>query len=240
MPFLNGGLFEPHPLEREAGATSPTTCGATPSTVCSSGFTSRWWKASRGIAPDMLGRVFEGVMAAERTPRFGHVLHAGRPGAPAGAAREWPRMVAGRLDCIQAEAERRMDDGEAAARQRARRLRCSIRPSDRGRFCLVRWSALVGRSNARASRAGVRRRILRRNALRGGSERRGGPAHRAPAVAGRHRRRSRRAAGDRPSASESRLPDPPGRQLFDPVGIGYRPASDGSQAPSSRLRAAGW
>src|SRR5206468_955770 len=67
IPFLNGGLFEPHPLERSVPAAIPTplwrdafdqlferfhfTVSETP---------------GEGIAPDMLGRVFEGVMAPDR------------------------------------------------------------------------------------------------------------------------------------------------------------------------------
>lgn len=68
IPFLNGGLFEPHPLERRWR-------GSIPNPVWRDAFDHLFerfhFTAGEGsqssIAPDMLGRVFEGVMApAER------------------------------------------------------------------------------------------------------------------------------------------------------------------------------
>jgi len=66
IPFLNGGLFEPHPLERVLHGDIPNALWRDRSTVCSSGFTS-WLprERARRIAPDMLGKVFEGVMAPD-------------------------------------------------------------------------------------------------------------------------------------------------------------------------------
>ncbi len=67
IPFLNGGLFEPHPLERAWRGEIPDRCWRDAFdllferfhfTVEEGGDTGR-------IAPDMLGRVFEGLMAPE-------------------------------------------------------------------------------------------------------------------------------------------------------------------------------
>lgn len=63
IPFLNGGLFEPHPLERRWRLTLPTP-------VLREVFDSLFERfhftlgtaSGDAIAPDMLGRVFEGVM----------------------------------------------------------------------------------------------------------------------------------------------------------------------------------
>ena len=63
IPFLNGGLFEPHPLERRWSARVPTP-------VLRDAFDSLFERfhftltaaSGESIAPDMLGRVFERVM----------------------------------------------------------------------------------------------------------------------------------------------------------------------------------
>lgn len=63
IPFLNGGLFEPHPLERRWSAELPNTVwrDAFDGLFERFQFTIREGDAS-AVAPDMLGRVFEGVM----------------------------------------------------------------------------------------------------------------------------------------------------------------------------------
>ncbi|PYP12216.1 MAG: hypothetical protein DMD59_00725, partial [Gemmatimonadetes bacterium] len=65
IPFLNGGLFEPSPLERQHG---PATWGnadwrdAFDDLFERFHFSVREHDAGEFVAPDMLGRVFEGVM----------------------------------------------------------------------------------------------------------------------------------------------------------------------------------
>lgn len=65
VPFLNGGLFEPSPLEREHG---PAVWGNSDWRDAFDGlferfhFSVREHDAGDFVAPDMLGRVFEGVM----------------------------------------------------------------------------------------------------------------------------------------------------------------------------------
>ncbi|MFL5403906.1 MAG: Eco57I restriction-modification methylase domain-containing protein [Gemmatimonadales bacterium] len=115
IPFLNGGLFEPHSLERRFPADIPNQLWRDAFdglferfhfTVCE--------ENSGGVAPDMLGRVFEGVMApADRhasgtfyTPAslVGEILDAGLIA-----------LLARRLHCGEPEAERRMRESEPAA-----------------------------------------------------------------------------------------------------------------------------
>ncbi len=67
IPFLNGGLFEPHPLERAWRGEVPDDCWRD----TFDGLFERFHFAVHEdappgvIAPDMLGRVFEGLMAPE-------------------------------------------------------------------------------------------------------------------------------------------------------------------------------
>ena len=68
MPFLNGGLFEPHPLERAWRGEVSDDCWREAfdglfRAVPVHGARGRRRRSS--IAPDMLGRVFEGLMEPE-------------------------------------------------------------------------------------------------------------------------------------------------------------------------------
>jgi len=67
IPFLNGGLFEPHPLERAWRGDIPDDCwrAAFDDLFERFHFTVHEAGAPGAIAPDMLGRVFEGLMAPD-------------------------------------------------------------------------------------------------------------------------------------------------------------------------------
>jgi hypothetical protein len=66
IPFLNGGLFEPHRLERRFRADIPNDVWRDAFDRLFERFHFTVYERDRGsIAPDMLGRVFEGVMAPE-------------------------------------------------------------------------------------------------------------------------------------------------------------------------------
>ncbi|MGH7499142.1 MAG: Eco57I restriction-modification methylase domain-containing protein, partial [Gemmatimonadales bacterium] len=67
IPFLNGGLFEPHPIERamRCGISNAAWQEAFDCLFERFQFTVREGAGGGDIAPDMLGRVFEGVMAPE-------------------------------------------------------------------------------------------------------------------------------------------------------------------------------
>jgi hypothetical protein len=68
IPYLNGGLFEPHPLERRYCRDFPDSAWqpAFDDLFERFHFTVQEGTTPGAIAPDMLGRVFEGVMAPER------------------------------------------------------------------------------------------------------------------------------------------------------------------------------
>lgn len=66
IPFLNGGLFEPHPLERRWRVTIPTPLLRDAfDTLFERFHFTLTTEPGEAIAPDMLGRVFEGVMAPD-------------------------------------------------------------------------------------------------------------------------------------------------------------------------------
>lgn len=72
IPFLNGGLFEPHPLERGWKGTIPNPVWRDAFDTLFERFHFTATEGSAGaIAPDMLGRVFEGVMAPEERRKSG-------------------------------------------------------------------------------------------------------------------------------------------------------------------------
>ena len=93
IPFLNGGLFEPHPLERAWRGEVPTPAGATPSTRCSSGSAS-WWRRRKCPAPSpptcsagcsrASWRRRSAGAAARSTPRRRWCASCSRPRWPAG------------------------------------------------------------------------------------------------------------------------------------------------------------
>ena len=164
IPFLNGGLFEPHPLERSVPAAIPTplwrdafdqlferfhfTVSETP---------------GEGIAPDMLGRVFEGVMAPDLRRASGTFY------TPAALVRAMldaalPAALAGRLNCGEGEAGRRLGDGDPVAFAALRSLTVLDPAVGSGAFllgALERLSELEGGKPEVLARR--RRRILERN-----------------------------------------------------------------------------
>jgi hypothetical protein len=115
-----------------------------------------------GIAPDMLGRVFEGVMAPDKRHASGTYY------TPAALVDELlgeglAALVSQRLSCSQAEAERRLADGEEAARRAVRRLRILDPAVGSGAFLLGALERLAALGLANGSAAAGRRRILQRN-----------------------------------------------------------------------------
>ncbi len=72
IPFLNGGLFEPHALERQWSVEVPSHAwrNAFDNLFEAFHFTTREGDGS-AVAPDMLGRVFEGLMDPEQRHRTG-------------------------------------------------------------------------------------------------------------------------------------------------------------------------
>ena len=117
IPFLNGGLFEPHPLERRCGADVPNVlwCAAFDQLFERFHFTVSERDGIGQVGPDMLGRVFEGVMAPDARRSSGTFY------TPSALVRRvvdaaLVALLADRLACPDAEAERRLNDPDTAVR----------------------------------------------------------------------------------------------------------------------------
>lgn len=111
IPFLNGGLFEPHPLERRLRRGIPNALwrDAFDTLFERFHFTVSEGAAGGEVAPDMLGRVFEGVMAPDIRRASGTYY------TPAALVNRMldaalTAAIAGRLACGDEEAERRLRD----------------------------------------------------------------------------------------------------------------------------------
>jgi hypothetical protein len=109
IPFLNGGLFEPHPLERRyrSDIPNPLWRDAFDSLFERFHFTVTEGGQSGKVAPDMLGRVFEGVMAPEARHASGTFY------TPASLVElvldaALGALLSARLGCTEAEADRRL------------------------------------------------------------------------------------------------------------------------------------
>ena len=202
VPFLNGGLFEPHPLERRLRHDIPNAVWRDAFDRLFERFhfvvTERG--AAGGIAPDMLGRVFEGVMAPDMRRASGTYY------TPAALVRSildaaLTALAASRLGCGESEAERRLLDRDPAVAFRPGH-RDAAGPGGRIRRLPGGCARPVVRAHGAAERADGRGPPPHPPAqpVRRGPERRGSAADRAPAVARRHRRRSRGA----PRAGASR------------------------------------
>jgi hypothetical protein len=118
IPFLNGGLFEPHPLERQYRVNISNTLwrDAFDGLFERFHFTVSEDGQSGAVAPDMLGRVFEGVMEPEARHASGTFY------TPVSLVEQVLEtallaLVATRLACTEQEAERRLGDREPVACQ---------------------------------------------------------------------------------------------------------------------------
>ncbi|MEP6573801.1 MAG: N-6 DNA methylase, partial [Gemmatimonadota bacterium] len=114
IPFLNGGLFEPHPLERRWRGDIPNALwrDAFDGLFERFHFTISEAGAPGSIAPDMLGRVFEGVMAPEERRGSGTFY------TPASLVRSLidsalAGLISNRLACSEPEAAARLAEGDA-------------------------------------------------------------------------------------------------------------------------------
>lgn len=116
IPFLNGGLFEPHPLERKIRHDIPNAAWreAFDRLFERFQFTVAEGAGDGGIAPDMLGRVFEGVMAPDARRASGTFY---TPSALVGQILDaaLPASVASRLNCTENEADLLLGSGNPRA-----------------------------------------------------------------------------------------------------------------------------
>ena len=165
VPFLNGGLFEPHPLERSLRGDIPNPLwrDAFDRLFERFHFTVSEQGERTGVAPDMLGRVFEGVMAPDARRASGTFY------TPAALVRKLlaaavVAAVAGRLKCGEAEAERRLADRHRPALAVLGRLTVLDPAAGSGAFLLGALELLASYAAADGvPTASGRRRILQRN-----------------------------------------------------------------------------
>ena len=116
VPFLNGGLFEPHPLERRIRCDVPNDMwrDAFDRLFERFHFAVHEGVGDGCIAPDMLGRVFEGVMAPDTRRASGtYYTPAALVARMVDAA--LAGLLAGRVRCTPREAERRLASRDPSA-----------------------------------------------------------------------------------------------------------------------------
>jgi hypothetical protein len=164
IPFLNGGLFEPHPLECRWRGEIPNHCWqeAFDRVFERFHFTVHEDAPPGEIAPDMLGRVFEGLMAPDER-------HA--TGAFYTPARLVGRMIdAGlttwlshRLEIRPAEATERLAARDSSLQPYLRRLTVLDPAVGSGAFLLGMLERLAHLRAGELAPASLRRRILETN-----------------------------------------------------------------------------
>ena len=164
IPFLNGGLFEPHVLERRwrADLSNQVWREAFDSLFERFDFTADEAGRPGLVAPDMLGRVFEGVM--EPGVRHG----SGTFYTPAALVRHLVRaglvaLLAERLGCPESRAERYLVERAAPARRALRDIAVLDPAVGSGAFLLGALELLSEVAAGERASAAVRRRVLRRH-----------------------------------------------------------------------------
>ena len=163
IPFLNGGLFEPHPLERRFRADIPNEFwrDAIDRLFERFHFTVAEGERHGGIAPDMLGRVFEGVMA----PKARHIsgtfyTPALLVGSMLDAAIN--ALLARRMGCGEAEAEMRLQDHDNQAVEILAAVTLLDPAAGSGAFLLGALERLSAVAKG-ATPSARKRRVLQRN-----------------------------------------------------------------------------
>ncbi len=164
VPFLNGGLFEPHPLERRYRLTIRNALWgkAFDNLFERFHFTVREGNNAHAIAPDMLGRVFEGVMDPDERKRSGTYY------TPADLVRDLleagiSAFLTTRFGLRDAETARRVRDRDPSLGLLARSMTILDPAVGSGAFLLgaLEWLAAVRRKDGWGP--ALRREILGRN-----------------------------------------------------------------------------
>jgi hypothetical protein len=163
IPFLNGGLFEPHQLERRFHADIPNDiwCNAFDRLFERFHFTLSERDRS-GVAPDMLGRVFEGVMAPETRHASGTFY------TPASLVHELldaalVGLIAQRTGCACRKAEQLLRTRHPGAVQVCHTLTLLDPAVGSGAFLLGALERLASIEPDERSRSARKREVLRRN-----------------------------------------------------------------------------
>jgi Eco57I restriction-modification methylase len=240
VPFLNGGLFEPHPLERRfrSDIPNPLWRDAFDRLFERFHFTLTEGDGQGGVAPDMLGRVFEGVMAPEARRASGtYYTPASLVGAVLDAA--LVALLAGRLKCSETEAERRLRDRDPQTTSDLSSIALLDPAVGSGAFLLGALDRLAG-NEAGAALSVRKRRVLQENLF--------GVDQSAAAVRLTELRLWLAVIADDP-ADRAELVDPlpnldclirQGDSLFDPIGMPFERPPRGARLATelSQLRKA--
>jgi hypothetical protein len=219
IPFLNGGLFEPHPLERRFRADIPNALWRD----AFDGLFERFHftvaeRDGRGVAPDMLGRVFEGVMSP-KVRRASGTFYTPASLVSAVLDAALVALIADRLKCGEAAAERRLGDPDPETTAFLTSITILDPAVGSGAFLLGALDRL-SRCAVGASLSARKRRVLQQNLF--------GVDQSAAAVRLTELRLWLAVIADDP-ADQSELVDPlpnldclirQGDSLFDPVGRG--------------------
>lgn len=161
VPFLNGGLFEPHPLERKwcAGSDSALWRDTFDDLFERFEFTLTEGDGTR-VAPDMLGRVFEGLMAPEERSESGTFF---TPSRLVGAVvrTTLAAWLSRRLRVTEEHAASLLEEPHGAAREALARVTVLDPAVGSGAFLLGALEQLAAVQGGAA--ADARRRVLRHN-----------------------------------------------------------------------------
>ena len=162
IPFLNGGLFEPHLLERRWSlARSNASWRAAFDEVFERFHFTLSDEGDVGtIAPDMLGRVFEGLMAADERHATGTYYTPSRLVASI-VSSAFTSLLAERLAVGSDHAAALIDARDPAAGQVLSRIRLLDPAAGSGAFLLGALERLAALTDVRGPADGPRRRILR-------------------------------------------------------------------------------
>ncbi|HTS88181.1 MAG TPA: N-6 DNA methylase [Gemmatimonadales bacterium] len=164
IPFLNGGLFEPHLLERSWRGDVPNRCwrDAFDQMFERFHFTAVESADPSRIAPDMLGRVFEGIMAPEDRQKSGSFYTPSRlVERLVDAGLE--SLIASRLGLTREEARERLTAPDRAVRRVLRGIAVLDPAVGSGAFLLGALERLAVLRRGEAPPALLRRRILEQN-----------------------------------------------------------------------------
>lgn len=164
IPFLNGGLFEPHPLERRFRANIPNQLWRQAFDRLYERFHFTVVEGSSGsIAPDMLGRMFEGVMEPDLRRASGTFY------TPASLVKQvvdtaLVALISGRLGCSEALAERQLEDAGGSSVAEVLRGVTVLDPAvGSGAFLLGTLERLASIASEPAVAVARKRAVLRRN-----------------------------------------------------------------------------
>ena len=162
IPFLNGGLFEPHPLERRHRATLPDSVWRDAfDTLFERYHFTAMSDGAGAIAPEMLGRVFEGVMEPGIRKSSGS-YYTPPPLVLSLVDAAIAGFVSGRLGIPDAEATARLEAREPAAVRQLDAISILDPAVGSGAFLLGALDRLAALGGAPTDTA-LRRRILSRN-----------------------------------------------------------------------------